>query len=32
MHAYNKILEEVKEKENKKIKQEIESIKQILSS
>lgn len=32
MHAYNKILEEVKEKENEKIKQEIESIKQLLSS
>jgi len=30
MHAYNKILREVKEKGNEKIKQEIESIKQIL--
>lgn len=30
MHAYNKILREVKEKENEKIKQEIESIKQLL--
>jgi chromosomal replication initiator protein len=30
MHAYNKILKEVKEKENGKIKQEIESIKQLL--
>lgn len=32
MHAYNKIQEEVTEKENEKIKQEIESIKQLLSS
>jgi chromosomal replication initiator protein len=32
MHAYNKILEEIGEKENEKIKQEIESIKQILNS
>jgi len=30
MHAYNKILKEVKEKDNGKIKQEIESIKQLL--
>lgn len=30
MHAYNKILKEVKEQENEKIKQEIDSIKQIL--
>lgn len=31
MHAYNKIQEEITEKENEKIKQEIESIKQILN-
>lgn len=30
MHAYNKILREIKEKGNEKIKQEIESIKQLL--
>lgn len=30
MHAYNKILREIKEKENEKIKQEVESIKQLL--
>ena len=30
MHAYNKILKEIKEKDNEKIKQEIESIKQML--
>ncbi|HMB65402.1 MAG TPA: helix-turn-helix domain-containing protein, partial [Patescibacteria group bacterium] len=31
MHAYNKIQEEIGERENEKIKQEIESIKQILN-
>lgn len=30
MHAYNKITKEIKEKENEKIKQEIESIKQLI--
>jgi chromosomal replication initiator protein len=30
MHAYNKILKEVKENENEKIKQEIDSIKQLI--
>jgi len=30
MHAFNKIEKEIKEKENKKIKQEIDSIKQII--
>lgn len=32
MHAYNKILKEVKENENEKLKQEIASIKQTLSN
>ncbi len=32
MHAYNKILKEIKEQKNEKIKQEVESIKQILLS
>ncbi len=32
MHAYNKIYQEVKEKGNEKIKQEIESIRQLFSS
>lgn len=32
MHAYNKILKEVKENENEKIKQEIASIKQTLNN
>jgi len=30
MHAYNKILKEIKENENEKIKQEVDSIKQLL--
>lgn len=32
MHAYNKILKEVKENDNEKLKQEIESIKQTLKN
>jgi chromosomal replication initiator protein len=32
MHAYNKISKEVKERENEKVKQEVESIKQLLNS
>lgn len=32
MHAYNKILNEVKENENEKLKQELESIKQLFAS
>jgi len=32
MHAYNKISKEIKEKENEKVKQEVESIKQLLNS
>lgn len=32
MHAYNKILKEVKEEDNEKLKQEINSIKQTLGS
>ena len=32
MHAYNKIYQEVKEKENEKMKQEIESIRQLFVS
>jgi len=32
MHAYNKIAKEIKEKQNEKIKQEIESIKQLFYS
>ena len=31
MHGYNKIREEIEEKENEKIKQEVESIKQLLN-
>ncbi len=32
MHAYNKILNEIKENENEKLKQELESIKQLFTS
>jgi len=32
MHAYNKINKEIKENENEKIKQEVESIKQLINS
>ncbi len=32
MHAYNKIAKEIREKENEKIKQEVESIKQLFSA
>lgn len=32
MHAYNKVLKEIKENENEKLKQEIESIKQTLKN
>lgn len=32
MHAYNKILNEVKENENEKLKQELESIKQLFAN
>ncbi len=32
MHAYNKISNEIKENENEKIKQEVESIKQLISN
>lgn len=32
MHAYNKILKEIKDNENEKIKQEVDSIKQLLYS
>jgi chromosomal replication initiator protein len=32
MHAYNKISKEIKELENEKVKQEVESIKQLLNS
>ncbi|MFA7088272.1 MAG: chromosomal replication initiator protein DnaA [Patescibacteria group bacterium] len=32
MHSYNKIYQEVKENENEKIKQELESIKQLFSA
>lgn len=32
MHAYNKIYQEVKEKGNEKIKQEIESIRQLFNN
>ncbi len=32
MHAYNKITKEIKEKQNERIKQDIESIKQLLYS
>jgi chromosomal replication initiator protein len=32
MHAFNKILDEIENKENEKVVQEIESIKQILYS
>ena len=32
MHAYNKILKEVKENENEKVKQEINSVRQLLTN
>lgn len=32
MHAYNKISREIKENENEKVKQEVESIKQLVSN
>jgi chromosomal replication initiator protein len=32
MHAYNKILTEIKEKDNEKLKQELESIKQLFTN
>lgn len=32
MHAYNKILHEIKENENEKLKQELESIRQTFTN